>query len=40
MLCMDQNVNTKKMGAKVFGEFQNVVLEGNREDIMIRENNE
>ena len=34
-----RDLDTKKIGAEVFGELRNVVLEENGEDKMVRENN-
>ena len=34
-----RDLNTKKIGAEVYGELLNVVLEKNGEDKMVRESN-
>ena len=34
-----RDLNTKKIKAELFGELQNVVLEENGEDKMVKENN-
>jgi hypothetical protein len=46
MLCLEpcfvwlRDLDTKKIGAEVFGELWNVMLEVNREDKMVRESNQ
>ena len=45
VLCLEhcliwlRDLDTKKIGTEVFGELQNVVLEENGEDKMVRESN-
>ena len=45
VLCLEhcfiwlRDLDTKNIGAEVFGELQNVVLEDNAEDKMVRETN-
>ena len=34
-----RDLNTKKIGTEVFGEFSNMVLEENGEDKMVKESN-